>query len=162
MLFEGPDFDIGQPSVNSLQCRMKVGTSYRVYAASSVDCRSALSRLMTVWREWGGEGALSLLLFSNDDNLCHREWNVTCRFENLWYQNSKLICTIQQSTTWHTKHDVTVPDRRCRILLKVVLVGRWVIWVLGIWSGEGLGKGLRKGSSVYKQLETEVEGSCHS
>ncbi len=53
--------------------------------------------------------------------------------------------------------DVTVPDRRRRILLKVVLVRHWVTWVLGIWRGEGLGKGLRKGRSVYKQLETEVD-----
>ncbi len=37
-----------------------------------------------------------------------------------------------------------------------------VTWVLGIWRGEGLGKGLRKGRSVYKQPETEVDGSCHS
>ncbi len=35
-----------------------------------------------------------------------------------------------------------VPDRRRRILLKVVLVRRWVTWVLGIWRGEGLGRGL--------------------
>ncbi len=28
--------------------------------------------------------------------------------------------------------------------------------------GEGLGKGLGKGRSVYKQPETEVDGSCHS
>jgi hypothetical protein len=55
----------------------------------------------------------------------------------------------------------TVPDRRCRIL-KVVLVRRWVTWVLGIWRGEELGKGLGKGRSVYKQPETEVDGSCHS
>ncbi len=46
---------------------------------------------------------------------------------------------------------VTVPDRRCRIL-KVVLVRRWVTWVLGIWRGEGLRKGLGKGRSVYKHL----------
>jgi hypothetical protein len=39
---------------------------------------------------------------------------------------------------------------------------RWVIWVLGIWRGEGLGKGLGKGRSVYKQPETEVDGSCKS
>jgi hypothetical protein len=41
-------------------------------------------------------------------------------------------------------------------------VRRLVTWVLGIWRGEGLGKGLRKGRSVYKQPETEVDGSCHS
>ncbi len=35
---------------------------------------------------------------------------------------------------------------------------RWITWVLGIWKGEGLGKGLRKGRSVYKQPETEVDG----
>jgi hypothetical protein len=33
-----------------------------------------------------------------------------------------------------------VPDRRCRIL-KVILVRRLITWVLGIWRGEGLGKG---------------------
>jgi hypothetical protein len=57
---------------------------------------------------------------------------------------------------------VTVPDRRCRIIPEVVLVGRWAIGVLGIWRGEGLGKGLGQGRSVYKQPETEVDGSCHS
>jgi hypothetical protein len=55
----------------------------------------------------------------------------------------------------------TVPDRRRRIL-EVVIVRRLITWVLGIWRGEGLGKGLRKGRSVYKQPETEVDGSCHS
>jgi hypothetical protein len=57
---------------------------------------------------------------------------------------------------------ILVPDRRRRIILEVVLVRRWVTWVLGIWRGEGLGKGLRKGRSVYKQPETEVDGFCHS
>ncbi len=56
---------------------------------------------------------------------------------------------------------VTVPDKRCWIL-KVVVVRRLITWVLGIWRGEGLGKGLRKGRSVYKQPETKVVGSCHS
>ncbi len=36
---------------------------------------------------------------------------------------------------------------------------RWVIGVLGIWREEGLGKGLGQGRSVYKQPETEVDGS---
>ncbi len=39
---------------------------------------------------------------------------------------------------------------------------RLVTWVLGIWRGEGLGKGLRKGRSVYKQPGNKVDGSCHS
>ncbi len=56
---------------------------------------------------------------------------------------------------------VTVLDRRSRIL-EVVIVRRLVTWVLGIWKGEGLEKGLRKGRSVYKQPETRVDGSCHS
>jgi hypothetical protein len=34
-----------------------------------------------------------------------------------------------------------VPDRRRRILLRVVLVRRWVTWVLGIWRGRDWGKG---------------------
>jgi hypothetical protein len=45
---------------------------------------------------------------------------------------------------------------------EVVLVRRWVIGVPGIWRGEGLGKGMGQGRSVYKQPETEVDGSCHS
>jgi hypothetical protein len=57
---------------------------------------------------------------------------------------------------------ISVPDRRRRIVPEVVLVRRWVIGVLGIWRGEGLGKGLGQGRSVYKQPETEVDGSCHS
>ncbi len=66
------------------------------------------------------------------------------------------------STPWCLHYrGVTVPDRRSRSL-EVVIVRRLVTWVLGIWRGEGLGKGLRKGRSVYKQPETEVDGSCHS
>ncbi len=34
-----------------------------------------------------------------------------------------------------------VPYRRRRIVPEVVLVRRWVVGVLGIWRGEGLGKG---------------------
>ncbi len=32
----------------------------------------------------------------------------------------------------------------------------------GNLEGGGIGKGLRKGRSVYQQPETEVNGSCHS
>jgi hypothetical protein len=35
---------------------------------------------------------------------------------------------------------VNVPDRRCRIYPEVLLVRRWVTWVLGIWRGEGWGR----------------------
>jgi hypothetical protein len=47
---------------------------------------------------------------------------------------------------------LVIPDRRRRIVPEVILVRRWVIGVLGIWKGEGLGKGLGQGRSVYKQL----------
>jgi hypothetical protein len=57
-------------------------------------------------------------------------------------------------------HDPLVPDKRSRIL-EVVVVRRLLTWVLGIWSGEGW-EGLRKGSSVYEQPGTKVDGSCHS
>ncbi len=57
---------------------------------------------------------------------------------------------------------VIVPDRRRRVLPEVVFVRHWAIGVLGIWRGEGFGKGLGQGRSVYKQPETEVDGSCHS
>ncbi len=35
-------------------------------------------------------------------------------------------------------------------------------WGSGNLEGEGLGKGLEQGRSVYKQPETKVDGSCHS
>jgi hypothetical protein len=38
----------------------------------------------------------------------------------------------------------------------------WGDWGSGNLEGEGLGKGLGQGRSVYKQPETEVDGSCHS
>jgi hypothetical protein len=39
-----------------------------------------------------------------------------------------------------SKTKIIVPDRRSRIL-EVVIVRRLVTWVLGIWRGEGMGKG---------------------
>jgi hypothetical protein len=36
--------------------------------------------------------------------------------------------------------NVAVPDKRSRIL-EVVVVRLLLTWVLGIWSGEGMGKG---------------------
>jgi hypothetical protein len=39
-----------------------------------------------------------------------------------------------------TVRTVLVPDKRSRIL-EVVVVRRLLTWVLGIWSGEGMGKG---------------------
>jgi hypothetical protein len=65
-------------------------------------------------------------------------------------------------TSLRIRWTIPVLDRRRQILPEVVLVRRWVIRVLGIWRGEGLGKGLGQGRSVYKQPETEVDGSCHS
>jgi hypothetical protein len=56
----------------------------------------------------------------------------------------------------------TVPDRRRRTGPEVVLVRRWAVGVLGIRRGEGLGRELGQGRSVYKQPGTEVDGSCHS
>jgi hypothetical protein len=38
------------------------------------------------------------------------------------------------------KKCIHVPDKRSRIL-EVVVVRRLLTWVLGIWSGEGMGKG---------------------
>ncbi len=47
-----------------------------------------------------------------------------------------------QGASWRASWQaVTVPDKRCRIHLEVVLVRRWASGVLGIWMGEGLGEG---------------------
>jgi hypothetical protein len=48
----------------------------------------------------------------------------------------------------NSENEVTVPDRRRRIHLEVVLVRRWVIWVLGIWKGRVWGKGGSRGVSL--------------
>jgi hypothetical protein len=47
---------------------------------------------------------------------------------------------------------LSVPDRRCRIYLEVALVRRWAIGVLGIWRGEGLGKGWDRGGQFTSNL----------
>jgi hypothetical protein len=76
------------------------------------------------------------------------------------------LLAIERRRSKHQDHrrpqEGSVPDRRRRMIPEVVLVRRWVIGVPGIWRGEGLGKGLGQGRSVYKQPETEVDGSCHS
>ncbi len=48
--------------------------------------------------------------------------------------------------------ELSVPDRRCRIIPEVVLVRRWAVGVLGIWRGEGLGKGWNKGGQFTSNL----------
>jgi hypothetical protein len=73
-----------------------------------------------------------------------------------------IIACIGKNLLNNHKLSIGVPDRRRRIIPEVVLVKRWAVGVLGIWRGEGLGKGLGQGRSVYKQPETEVDGSCHS
>jgi hypothetical protein len=63
----------------------------------------------------------------------------------------------KKSANVHVHNNIIiVPDRRRRIL-EVVIVRHLITWVLGIWRGEGLGKGLRKGRSVYKQPETKMD-----
>ncbi len=69
--------------------------------------------------------------------------------------SSKQVANLQSGIVVH------VPDRRRWMGPEVVLVGRWVIWVLGIWRGR-VGRRGGQGRSVYKQPETEVDGSCHS
>jgi hypothetical protein len=53
---------------------------------------------------------------------------------------------------WNPSHENLVPDRRCRILLKVVLVRLWVTWVQGIWRGEGWGEGWERGGQFTSNL----------
>ncbi len=45
---------------------------------------------------------------------------------------------------------------------EVVLVRRWENGGSGNLEGGGFVEGLGQGRSVYKQPETEVDGSCHS
>ncbi len=61
-----------------------------------------------------------------------------------------------------TCSEVIVPDRRCRVVPEVVLVRVLGNRGSGNLGGGGLGRGLGQGRSVYKQPETEVDGSCHS
>ena len=49
-------------------------------------------------------------------------------------------------------NSVGVPDRRSRNIPEVVLVRRWAVRVLGIWRGEGLGKGWDKGGQFTSNL----------
>ncbi len=60
--------------------------------------------------------------------------------------------TLASSRQKYPARITIVPDRRPRILPEVVLVRRWVIWVLGIWKGEGLGKGWVRGGQFTSNL----------
>jgi hypothetical protein len=51
---------------------------------------------------------------------------------------------LERQTRWIE----SVPDRRRRIHLEVVLVRRWAIWVLEIWKGRVWGKGGSRGVSL--------------
>ncbi len=53
---------------------------------------------------------------------------------------------------------ILVPDRRRRTVPEVVLVRRWAIGVLGIWKGEGLGKGWGKGGQFTSNLRPRWTG----
>ncbi len=58
-------------------------------------------------------------------------------------------------------HNITVPDRRCRVIPEVVVVRRGV-FRFGEFGRGRVGRGLGQGRSVYKQPGTEVDGPCHS
>jgi hypothetical protein len=45
-----------------------------------------------------------------------------------------------------------VPDKRSRIL-EVIVVRRFLTWELGIWSGEGMGKGGGRGGQFTSNLK---------
>jgi hypothetical protein len=47
---------------------------------------------------------------------------------------------------------IIVPDRRRRIHLEVISLRRGASWVLGIWRGEGLGKGRERGGQFTSNL----------
>ncbi len=101
---------------------------------------------------------LAYVKFQNRCTLMHSiicPHNIQSQFQNYNFKS-------KFQTYFEIIFKVTVPDRRCRIFPEVVLVRRWVTGVLGTWRGEGLEKGLGQGRSVYKQPETEVDGSCHS
>jgi hypothetical protein len=56
---------------------------------------------------------------------------------------------------------VCVPDRRRRILLKVILVRRWVTWDSGNLEGEGFGERVGKGEGKGKSARgEEKQGGC--
>jgi hypothetical protein len=57
------------------------------------------------------------------------------------------LSTRPKSQFWKVKDDLSVPDRRRRNP-EVVLVRRWVIWVLGIWKGRVWGRGGSRGVSL--------------
>jgi hypothetical protein len=51
----------------------------------------------------------------------------------------KIFNHVEKSTHYVINFIITVPDKRSRIL-EVVIVGRLLTWVLGIWNGEGMGR----------------------
>jgi hypothetical protein len=63
-----------------------------------------------------------------------------------WFCLQLLTCGYIRFTTVQAR--LSLLDRRRRIHLEVVLIRRWVIWVLGIWKGRVWGKGGSRGVSL--------------
>jgi hypothetical protein len=57
-----------------------------------------------------------------------------------YYSQCNYTITVLAKLKKNDKTVPMVPDRRSQIL-EVVTVRRLVTWVLGIWRGEGMGKG---------------------
>ncbi len=57
-----------------------------------------------------------------------------------YYSQCNYTITVPAKLKKNDKTVPIVPDRRSQIL-EVVTVRRLVTWVLGIWRGEGMGKG---------------------
>jgi hypothetical protein len=70
-----------------------------------------------------------------------------------FYRVSTYCCTVLkfEPKTRSVFIEISVPDKRSRIL-EVVLVRRLVTWILGIWSGEGMGKGWERGGQFTSNL----------
>ncbi len=75
---------------------------------------------------WSTDVAVSMTLWSSDSAVSMTQWS----------SDSGVIMNLRSFDSV-----LSVPDRRRRIHPEVVLVRRWVSWVLRIWRGEGSGKG---------------------
>ncbi len=75
----------------------------------------------------------------------------------IWIQTQTFLLYIgyTQDCLYLDTNTIFVPDKRSRIL-EVVLVRRLLTWVLGIWSGEGMGKGWGRGGQFTSNLRPRL------
>jgi hypothetical protein len=86
-----------------------------------------------------------------DIDICQRGDSTLWHFAGEYWVPSVAVGRGYWITSIYICIRVAVPDKRSRIH-EVVVVRRLLTWLLGIWSGEGMGKGWERGGQFTSNL----------